>query len=100
MTRRHCTACGGPASPQWALCSICRKAADALAPVTPFVLDADGTPSGEAALTDILRAEAWERGVDPYWADGQWNVLSYGFDQFARTTADIDEPPDDARRKA
>ena len=45
MTGRCCTACGGPASPKWALCSICRKAAVALAPFTPFVLDADGTPA-------------------------------------------------------
>ena len=100
MTGRCCTACGGPASPKWALCSICRKAADALAPFAPFALDADGTPSGEAAPTDILRTEAWERGVDPDWEDGQQNVLAYGFDQFARATADIDEPANDARREA
>lgn len=100
MTGRCCTACGGPASPQWALCSICRKAAVALAPFTPFVLDADGTPSSDPTPTDAMRGEAWKRGVGTDWADGQQNVLTYGFDQFARTTADIDEPSDGARREA
>lgn len=97
MTKRRCTACGGPASPQWALCSICRKAADALA---PFVPDADDTSSDGPRPADAMRAEAWERGVDPDWEDGQQNVLAYGFDLVARATADIDEPSDDARRKA
>lgn len=71
MTGRCCTACGGPASPQWALCSICRKAAVALAPFTPFVLDADGTPSSDPTPTDAMRGEAWKRGVGTDWADGQ-----------------------------
>lgn len=68
MTKRRCTACGGPASPQWALCSVCRKAAALL---VPFVPDADGVPSGEQAPAGAMRAEAWERGVDPDWEDGQ-----------------------------
>ena len=97
---RCCTACGGPASPDWALCSVCRRAAAMLAPFIPFVPDADGTPGGDRAPAAAMLGEAWTPGVDPYWEDGQQHVLAYGFDLFARATAGIDEPADDARREA
>ena len=99
MSRRACTACGGPASPRWALCSACRRAAVALATRCPMGFDADGLPCARPkdgrAGTDL--AQAWLPGVNPQWPDSRQPVLSYGFDITARTTGRPDDGDSRAR---